>query len=449
MKNQEINGQLKKPRKTVGMISLGCDKNRVDSEKILAFLADDYEISNDAAACEILIINTCAFLESAREEAINTVFEYVNLKSQAKLEKIIMTGCLPQKYIGELFDELTEVDAFLGTFDQSLIKLAIQRAYETGERLNFVGKGKELASSRFLTTPPHYAYLKIADGCNNHCTYCLIPKIRGAYRSYPMENLIAEAKALGGVRELILVAQDTTRYGEDFGENKFVELLRALTSLDNIGSVRIMYAYPEKITDELIYELKTNPKLVKYLDVPLQHADDGILKLMNRKGSFQSYIELIRKLRREVAGVAIRSTFITGFPTETEAQHERLKEFLRAARLNGAGFFTYSREPETAAYKLKGQIPEAVKLRRQEELYAVQTQIASGILSELVGKNLEVVCDGIDYEKQAFFGRAYFSAPDIDGLVYFTSDEVVKQGETYTVRVLSAEDLDLYGETLK
>ncbi len=433
-------------KKTVGLISLGCDKNRVDGEKILSFLSDDYNISNDASECDVLIINSCAFLESARKEAIDTVFEYANLKKNGKLEKIIMSGCLPQKYISELFDELTEVDAFLGTFDGSLITLALKKIYETDERVNFVGLGKELKTERVLTTPLHYAYLKISDGCDNHCTYCLIPKIRGRYRSYDFEELIKEAKGLGDVKELILVAQDTTRYGEDLGENRFVELIKRLTALDNVGSVRLLYCYPEKISDELIDELANNQKLVKYIDIPLQHASTRILKLMNRQGSFEEYLSLVEKLKQRVAGIAIRSTFITGFPTETEEDHLKLIEFLKKAQLFNAGFFTYSREPETPAYKLKGQIPKKVKEIRQAELYAVQTEISKNLLKNFVGKDLEVVCDGVDYEKQSFFGRAYFSAPEIDGRVYFSSSDEICQGEKYIVKITKSEEFDLYGE---
>ena len=433
--------------KTVGFISLGCDKNRVDSEKMLSELDGKFNISNDISECEVLVINSCAFLESSRKEAIDTVFEYVNLKTEGKLEKIILTGCLPQKFIGELFDDLVEVDAFLGTFDQSLISFAISECYRTGKRLNLVGKGKELKTNRLLTTPMHYAYLKISDGCNNHCTYCLIPKIRGEYKSYPMEELIDEAENLGDVKELIPVAQDTTRYGEDlYGEPRLVELIRKLTSLPNVGSVRLLYCYPEMITDELIGEFKTNDKLLKYIDIPLQHADDKILKLMNRKGTFDGYLRLIEKLKSEIPGIAVRSTFITGFPTESESEHERLKDFLKKAELFNAGFFTYSREEGTAAYKLKGQVEENVKLERQKELYELQESIAESNLKKFVGKDLKVLCDGIDYEKQSFYGRAYFSAPDVDGLVYFTSDETINQGKYYVVHVNKTEQLDLYGE---
>lgn len=433
-------------KKTIGLISLGCDKNRVDSEKMLACLLDKYNVSNDVEKCQILIVNSCAFLESSRKESIDMIFEYAHLKKDGNLEKIVLTGCLPQKFIDELFDELTEVDVFLGTFDYSLICEAIEQSYLTGERINCVGKGKELGKRRLLTTESHYAYLKIADGCNNHCTYCLIPKIRGKYKSYPIDELVEEARGLGDLNELILVAQDVTFYGEDEGKNKLCELVDNLSKLDNVKRIRLLYCYPERLTDEMIEMIATNEKVIKYVDVPLQHADDRILKLMNRKGSFESYLALVEKLKSRIPNIAIRSTFITGFPSETEAEHERLKEFLKKAQLFNAGFFAYSREAETPSYKLKGQLEDNVKQRRLKELYAEQKKIASGILKNFIGKDLTVVCDGIDYEKQMFKGRAYFNAPTVDGLVYFKSSELVNQGEEYQVHVEKVKQYDLYGE---
>lgn len=432
---------------TVGLISLGCDKNRVDSEKMLGVIAERFKISNDVAVCDVLIINTCAFLQSSRAEAIQTVFEYAPLKGQTKLKKIILAGCLPQKFIAEIFNELVEVDAFLGTFDGSLIIDAITKVLTTDERLNLVGKGKELGNYRCLTTPSHYAYLKIADGCNNHCTYCLIPKIRGKFKSYAMDDLVCEAKDLGELKELILVAQDTTRYGEDlYGKPMLVPLIKKLSALDNISSIRLLYCYPDKIDEDLINELATNPKLIKYVDIPLQHADDRILKVMNRKGSYESYLQLITNLKQRVQGIAIRSTFITGFPTETEHEHKRLIEFIKRAKLFNAGFFAYSRECDTPSYKLPNQVHPNTKRRRLKELYKVQTEIARQNVAQFFGKTLQVVCDGVDYEKQAFFGRAYFSAPDVDGRVYFSSSNSICQGETYQVKITRTEDFDLFGE---
>ena len=429
----------------VGLISLGCDKNRVDSEKLLAKISEKYEITSDVMQADVLVINSCAFLTESRKEALETVFEYADLKRVGKLKKIVLCGCLPQKFIRELYDELIEVDAFLGTFDGSLINDAIEKAL-AGERPDMVGRGKELGCERIKTTPEHYAYLKISDGCSNHCTYCLIPKIRGGYVSRPIDELVKEASLLGDVEELILVAQDTTRYGIDlYGEPRIVGLIRSLTALENVKHVRLLYCYPELLTDELINELKTNDKLVKYVDIPFQHASDRVLKLMNRHGTFKSYLTLVKKLKKEVKGIAIRSTFIAGFPTETEEDFDTLVKFLKQAKLTNAGFFAYSKEPDTPAYKLKGHIPERLKKSRVKKLYAVQKEIVAENLKKFVGTKIKVVCDGVDYDRQSFYGRTYFNAPDVDGRVYFCGDAVINQGETYFVKVTAVDGYDLIG----
>ena len=431
--------------KTIGVISLGCDKNRVDTEKMLAVLGSD-KITQDQEEAQIIIVNSCAFLESSRKEAIETVFDVNELRKTGKLEKIVLTGCMPQKFVADMFDEFKEVDVFLGTGDYEYLPEAIELAYK-GKRVNFVGKAKEFKEKkRVVTTPLHYAYLKIADGCDNHCTYCLIPSIRGKYRSEKEEDLVAEAQSLGDVKELILVAQDVTRYGEDiYGENKFAELLRKLSALDNIGSIRILYCYPDKLTDELIAEIKNNDKIIKYLDIPLQHADPVVLKRMNRKGTGEGYLKLIAKLRKEIPDIAIRSTFIAGFPGETEEQFENLLEFIKEAKLTNAGFFAYSREEGTPAYRLPDQIDEKVKQSRVKKLYAAQKKVSEERNKSLVGKQIKVICDGVDYDKQSFYGRAYFSAPEIDGKTYFTYDGEIRQGEYYDVKITKADAYDLYG----
>ena len=431
--------------KTIGVISLGCDKNRVDTEKMLAVLGSD-KITQDQEEAQIIIVNSCAFLESSRKEAIETVFDVNELRKTGKLEKIVLTGCMPQKFVADMFDEFKEVDVFLGTGDYEYLPEAIELAYK-GKRVNFVGKAKEFKEKkRVVTTPLHYAYLKIADGCDNHCTYCLIPSIRGKYRSEKEEDLVAEAQSLGDVKELILVAQDVTRYGEDiYGENKFAELLRKLSALDNIGSIRILYCYPDKLTDELIAEIKNNDKIIKYLDIPLQHADPVVLKRMNRKGTGEGYLKLIAKLRKEIPDIAIRSTFIAGFPGETEEQFENLLEFIKEAKLTNAGFFAYSREEGTPAYRLSDQIDEKVKQSRVKKLYAAQKKVSEERNKSLVGKQIKVICDGVDYDKQSFYGRAYFSAPEIDGKAYFTYDGEIQQGEYYNVKITNADAYDLYG----
>lgn len=434
-------------QKSIGVISLGCDKNRVDTEKMLAILGSD-KITQDVSEAQIIIINSCAFLETSRKEAIDAVFECNEYRKSGRLEKIVLTGCLPQKFIGDMFDELTEVDVFLGISDYTRLPEAIELAYG-GNRVNFVGEAKtEPLAKRVVTTPLHYAYLRIADGCNNHCTYCLIPSIRGRYRSEKIDDLVNEAESLGDVSELILVAQDVTRYGEDvYGKPSLVELIRRLSALENVGKIRILYAYPDVLSDEVIDEIAANPKVIKYIDVPLQHAADAVLKRMNRKGSYADYIALIGKLRQRVPGIAIRSTFIAGFPGETEEQFGTLKKFLSEAKLENAGFFAYSREEGTPAYKLDGQIPASVKKKRVRELYKLQKEISANKLSGYVGKTIEVLADGIDYDRQAFVGRAYFMAPDIDGKVYFNSDMEINQGEFYKVKIEKSDAYDLFGRT--
>ena len=435
-------------KKLFGVISLGCDKNRVDSEKLLGLIKDKgCRLTDDLSKAQIVIVNTCAFLQSAREEAIETILECADYKG-GNLEKLVVTGCLPQKFIDELYQPLQEVDVFLGINDYEKIFEALENSYAENERQNFVGKGKDgYIQSRVLTTDEHFAYLKIADGCYNHCTYCLIPKIRGKYRSYPMEELLTEAENLGDTAELILVAQDTTRYGEDlYGKNSFVELLQKLSAVENIHSIRLLYCYPDVITDELIEEIANNPKILKYMDIPLQHSENRVLKLMNRKGTREGYLALFQKLREKIPDIAIRSTFISGFPTETEEEFEGMLSFVKEAKLINCGFFAYSREPDTGAYRLKPQIHHATKKRRVRALYEAQAKVSETILSGFVGKEIEVLCDGIDYEKGCFVGRAYFSAPDIDGKVYFYAGEAM-QGQRYTVTVDRADCYDLYGHT--
>ncbi len=439
-------------KKKLGIISLGCDKNRVDSEKLLALAQEEYEITANIEEAQIIAVNTCAFLESARKEAIETALECSEYKKNGALEKLILTGCLPQRFIDELFEEFTEVDGFLGTYDYELFTQTVKECY-AGKRVNNVGKGTQKVGGvcRMITTPLHYAYLKIADGCNNRCTYCLIPSIRGAYFSEPMEKLIEEAEKLGDISELILVAQDVTRYGIDlYGEKCLVKLIRELSKFENIASIRLLYCYPDMIDDELIDELKNNDKLIKYLDIPLQHASSSLLKRMNRRGTNESYLNLVLKLKQQIPSIALRSTFIAGFPGETQEDFESLKDFILKAKLTNAGFFAYSREEGTPAYKLPNQIENKVKNSRVKQLYSLQKQISKEFLASFKGQTLEVVCDGIDYDKGCFVGRAYFQAPDIDGKVYFSSTEdiVVNQGEVYTVKITKSTNYDLYGRVV-
>ena len=431
-------------KKKFGMISLGCDKNRVDGERLLGEIrAKGYPIVSDPAEAEVLIINTCAFLNAAREEAINEIIAAAARKAGGGLEKIVVSGCLSEKFIQELFPALTEADVFLGIHDAQELFPALERAYQ-GERVNAVGLCSEDLLPRVVSTPEHYKYLKIADGCSNFCTYCLIPKIRGKYRSYPMDALVEEAASLGHTEELILVAQDTTRYGEDGGQNDFVNLLQKISKLDNICHIRLLYCYPEKIDDALIAEIRDNEKILKYLDIPLQHSEDRILKLMGRRGNRAEYLRLFQKLRKEIPDIALRTTFITGFPSETEEEHGALVEFIKEVRFASAGIFAYSREPDTPAYKMKGQILASVKKRRQRELYEAQREVSRDLLKSFVGKTLPVVCDGINSEGTGFVGRAYFQAPEIDGSVFFTAPRA-KEGEIYHIKIEESADYDLFG----
>ncbi len=434
--------------KLIGVISLGCDKNRVDTEKMLAILSAKHQITADVESAQVMIINTCAFLKSSRQEAIEEVLWSAELKKQGRLEKLIVTGCLPQKFVGEIFDSLPEVDAFLGVSDYGDILSVIDRVYD-GERVNAVGVPRGECGIQRVKTTSGYAYLKIADGCSNHCTYCLIPKIRGKFRSVPKRELIREAQTLGELDELILVAQDLTRYGEDLdGDTELVGLIRDISKLDNIRHIRLLYCYPEGITDELIAELKNNPKLIKYIDMPLQHADDGVLKRMNRKGTGEGYLALIEKLKKQVDGIAIRSTFITGFPGESDGAFENLLGFIDKAKLFNAGFFKYSREEDTPAYRLDGQLPEKIKNFRLRKLYSAQKKVVKDNLKAFVGKELDVVADGFDENEFAYYGRAYFNAPDIDGKVYFFSSDEIIPSKTYKIKILKATGYDLYGERL-
>lgn len=433
-------------KKKLGIISLGCDKNRVDTEKLLGVLDGKIEITNDLSQANVVVVNTCAFLESARKESIDNIFD-VNEYRKNNLEKIIVTGCLPQKFANEMFDEFVEADAFMGVSSYDEIFDVLDRVY-AGERVNAVKNvTAESYSKRVPTTPKSYAYLKIADGCNNFCTYCLIPKIRGRYRSTPIEKLVDEAKGLGKVAELILVAQDVTRYGEDlYRKQALPELIDKISELDNIESIRLLYAYPDKLSDEIINAIKKNDKVVKYIDIPLQHASDDVLKRMNRKGSREEYLKLIEKLKKEIKGIAIRSTFITGFPGETEKDFLILKKFIKKAKLKNAGFFAYSREEDTPAYNMPNQVDEEVKLARLAELYETQRAVSAAANKKANGKTLDVLIDGYDEETYSYVARAYFSAPEIDGKVYVASPTELKAGERVNVKIKDYDDYDLYGE---
>lgn len=430
----------------VGVISLGCDKNRVDTEKMLAKIKEKHNVTGEIEKADIIIVNTCAFLNSSRKESVEEILSAAEYKKSGSAKKLIVTGCLPQKFLKDTEKGFPEADAFLGVSDYEKINDVIDRI-TAGERVIEVGAPREEPGKKRLLTTDGYAFLKVADGCDNHCTYCLIPKIRGKYRSVPEEDLLEEAASLGNVKELVLVAQDTAAYGKDLSPEKtLTELIRKLSALPNVFGIRLLYCYPENITEELIHEMSVNAKIIRYIDIPLQHASDAVLKRMNRKGTGAGYLELIEKLRREVPGIAIRSTFITGFPGESEADFDTLVKFLEKAQLEAAGFFKYSREKDTPADKLDGHLPERIKTARLKKLYSVQKKIVSAKNKSLVGRTFNVLAEGFDDNSLVYYGRAYFMAPEVDGKVYFFSGEEVEYGEYYRIKITKSSGYDLYGE---
>lgn len=430
----------------VGVISLGCDKNRVDTEKMLAKIKEKHNVTGEIEKADIIIVNTCAFLNSSRKESVEEILAAAEYKKSGSAKKLIVTGCLPQKFLKDTEKGFPEADAFLGVSDYEKINDVIDRI-TAGERVIEVGAPREEPGKKRLLTTDGYAFLKVADGCDNHCTYCLIPKIRGKYRSVPEEDLLEEAASLGNVKELVLVAQDTAAYGKDLSPEKtLTELIRKLSALPNVFGIRLLYCYPENITEELIHEMSVNAKVIRYIDIPLQHASDAVLKRMNRKGTGAGYLELIEKLRREVPGIAIRSTFIAGFPGESEADFDTLVKFLEKAQLEAAGFFKYSREKDTPADKLDGHLPERIKTARLKKLYSIQKKIVSAKNKSLVGKTFNVLAEGFDDNSLVYYGRAYFMAPEVDGKVYFFSDEEVEYGEYYRIKITKSSGYDLYGE---
>ncbi|MBO4539633.1 MAG: 30S ribosomal protein S12 methylthiotransferase RimO [Clostridia bacterium] len=422
----------------IGMISLGCDKNRVDSERMLFLLRSaGFELTDDPSEAEVIIINTCAFIESAKKEAIEAVFDAARYKETGKLKKLIVTGCFAQRYPEADFPE---VDLFLPIAEEEKIASVVAKEMEV-EALSCAGQG------RILTTPAHYAYLKIADGCNNRCSYCAIPAIRGKYRSVPKEELLSEAARLReeGVQELILVAQDVTCYGVDlYKKPSLCELLKDLVKI-GFWKVRLLYAYPERISDELIDLMATEKGIARYLDIPLQHVDDDILKKMRRPSSGKKINALIKKLRTRVPGIAIRSTFIVGFPSETDEQNEELVRFVEAGNCDYAGFFIYSPEEGTDAFDMKPRILKHVSRKRLLTCERAQSKATVAAQEKYVGKTVEVLYEGIDFDKQLFYGRTEQNAPDVDTKVYFTASYVPEPGRVYKVKITSS-DFHLYGE---
>ena len=441
-------------------ISLGCDKNLVDSEVMLGILTKDgHQIVDDENMADVIVVNTCCFIHDAKEESIQNILEMAELKKTGRLKALIVTGCLAQRYKEEIIQEIPEVDAVLGTSSYEDIAHVIDgilsdSPMERGDvrmTMKDVDYLPVTDTHRMVTTGGHFAYLKIAEGCDKHCTYCIIPKVRGDFRSVPMEHLIEEAKNLaeGGVKELILVAQETTMYGTDlYGEKRLPQLLRELCKISGLRWIRILYCYPEEITDELIQVIKEEPKICHYLDLPIQHASDGILKRMGRRTSRAQLIETIEKLRREIPDIALRTTLITGFPGETQEQHEELMDFVDQMEFDRLGVFTYSPEEDTPAATMPDQIPEEVKEERQAELMELQQDIVFDQAEERIGEELLVMIEGKVADENAYVGRTYRDAPNVDGLIFVNTSEELMSGDFARVKVTGSADYDLIGELL-
>lgn len=435
-------------------ISLGCDKNLVDTEVMLGMLASrGYQMTDDETEADVIVINTCCFIHDAKEESIQNILEMAEYRKEGKVKALIVTGCLAERYRQEILDEIPEVDEVLGASAFDRILDAVDRAL-AGERSVMLSDVNALPlpdTKRLVTTGGHFAYLKIAEGCDKHCTYCIIPKIRGSYRSIPMERLVREAEDLAaqGVRELILVAQETTVYGRDiYGEKKLPELLRRLCRISGLRWIRILYCYPEEITDELIQTIKEEKKVCHYLDLPIQHASDGILKRMGRRTSKQELVDIITKLRQEIPDICLRTTLITGFPGETQEQHEELMDFVDEMEFDRLGVFTYSPEEGTPAAEMADQIDEEVKLDRQAELMELQQEIAFDKAEQMVGREILVMIEGKVADENAYVGRTYRDAPNVDGLIFINTDEELLSGDFARVKVTGALEYDLIGELL-
>ena len=435
---------------SISMVSLGCAKNQVDAEQMLFLLQQaGYNILPEPAGADVVIVNTCGFIESAKTEAIDNILAMAQLKAEGNVGKILVTGCLAQRYQDEILKELPEVDGVLGTGSYYDVVSAVKQLLDGAEGIEEYGdiQAPVQECGRILTTPKHYAYLKIAEGCDNHCAFCIIPTLRGKYRSRPMEKLIEEAKELAasGVKELIVVAQDTSRYGIDlYGERKLAELLRELCKIDGFVWVRVHYLYPDEMSDELIDVLANEPKIVKYLDIPIQHIDDGILKKMNRRGNSKYLKALLTKLRDRIPGLVLRTSLITGLPGEGEKEFEALCDFLREYKLERVGAFAFSPEEGTRAAKM--EYPDAeVARQRADVVEEIQSRIMDEWNESMMGKKLQVLCEGYDADEECWYGRTFADSPDIDGRILFDSEEELTPGDFVTVEVTDACDGELIG----
>lgn len=438
----------------VGMVSLGCSKNRVDAEIMMGMLKNaGYTLVAEAGMADVAIVNTCGFIEDAKKEAIEEILELVQLKQEKRIRAIIVTGCLAERYREEVEKELPEVDAVLGIGANKDIVQAVNNVLAGKRLLSFPEKNLlPLCGERVQTTPYYTSYLKIAEGCDNCCTYCAIPMIRGRFRSRPMEEITAEAEHLAknGVRELIVIAQDTTRYGEDiYGEKKLPELLRRLCRVDGLRWIRVLYCYPERITDELLDVIANEEKMVKYIDLPLQHCSRSVLRRMNRRGSREELTALLKKIREKVPGVTLRTTVMTGFPGESEEDFTELAEFVKEIRFDRLGCFAYSAEEGTPAAEYPDQVPEDIRIKRQENIMELQARIMEETCIQSEGREISVMVEGYDRYAGSFFGRSAADAPEVDSTVFFTAKtRSLNAGEFVTVRVTDHLDCDLLGEMI-
>lgn len=439
----------------VAVVSLGCAKNQVDAEQMMARLAEaGYKFVQEPGMSDIVLLNTCGFITAAKEEGIEWLEELITLKNEGRIKHIVVTGCLSERYREEFEESYPEVDAIVGISEYGRIAQIFEEVIDGGHVCCFGKKeSHSMEGRRILSTLPHYAYLRIADGCDNCCTYCAIPQIRGRFRSRPMENIVEEAKLLAadGVKEIVIIAQDTTRYGEDlYGRLALPELLDKLCEIDGFKWIRILYAYPERITDELIDCIKRQDKIVKYLDIPLQHCDGGLLKRMNRRGDEASLKALIAKLRREIPGITLRTTFITGFPGETEEQFNKLGEFAEEMNFERMGCFSYSEEENTPAAGFPDQVDEEIREHRKEILEEQQDARVAVMYEAMIGSETEVVVEGFDRYLDHFFGRSAAFAPEIDGMIYFTApkDKKLPVGEFVRIRINDVLDNNLIGELI-
>ena len=439
----------------VGIVSLGCPKNLVDSEIMLGLLdKKKYQIVNNQDEADIIIVNTCGFIETARQESINTIIEMGKCKNNNNCKLLIVTGCLAERYRQDILSEIPEVDAVLGTGSYSEISDIIDKAYagEKPENYGELSGTAYLENDRIVSTGNGYAYLKIAEGCDNCCTYCVIPSLRGPFRSRKLEDIVAEAAKLAskGIKEIILIAQDTTRYGIDiYKERKLSELLQRISQIQEIRWIRLLYCYPEEITDGLLDEMVNNPKICKYLDIPIQHASDKILKSMGRRGSSKALAELFDKIRIKLPDAVIRTTLIVGFPGESEEDFEIMAGFVKTYRFDRLGVFMYSKEENTPAALMKPHISQKLKKKRYDTIMKLQQPIAEQINKDRLGREYQVLAEGVADDGIFYYGRSYQEAPDIDGQIYFTSEYPVQIGDFVTIKILAVEKYDLIGEVKK